>query len=166
MEKHLSLISDHKPSNPIKTILLTGLVAGTLDISAALIHAFITRGITPDRVFKFIASGVWGKDAFSEGTPMIFWGIFFHYVIAFTFTLFFFFIYPYVTKLIWNKIVLGLLYGIFVWIVMNMLVLPLSNIPKGSPGLGQKLIGMAILMMMIGLPISLIIDKYYSSEKA
>ena len=166
MEKQLSSISDRKSSNPTKTILLAGLVAGTLDITTALIHAFIARGITPERVFKFIASGVWGNDAFSGGTSMIFWGIFFHYVIAFTFTLFFFFIYPYVSKIINNKIVLGLFYGIFVWIVMNMLVLPLTNIPKGSPSLGQKLIGMAILMMMLGLPISLIINRYYSSQKA
>lgn len=39
----------------IKTILLTGLLAGTLDISAALTNAYISNGVTPIRVLQFIA---------------------------------------------------------------------------------------------------------------
>ena len=63
------------------TVLITGLIAGTLDILAAI---FLLAGGEATRVFRFIASGAFGKAAFEGGGEMVAWGSFFHYLIAFS----------------------------------------------------------------------------------
>lgn len=143
----------------LKTIVKAGLLVGTLDILAAFLHYFIRTGKNPLPILKFIASGVFGKAAFSGGNSMLAWGLLFHYLIAFLFTLFFFWIVPKLKFLTANKIVTGVLYGIFVWVVMNLVVLPLSNTPKLPFDFFNTLIGILILILCVGLPLSFIFFK-------
>lgn len=52
----------------IKTVLLITLIAGTLDIIAAMIHVTVNTGRFPNRIFQAIASGMVGRDmAFAGG---------------------------------------------------------------------------------------------------
>ena len=142
---------NHAPA----TILKAGLLVGTLDIAAAFASAWISSGTAPYVVLKFIASGVFGREAaFAGGWGMTAMGLLFHYLIAFSFTWFFFWIHPKVKTWIPNWVLLGLIYGIFVWVVMNRLVLPLSNTPKGPFNLQSALINASILIVCIGLPLS------------
>jgi hypothetical protein len=172
--------------SPIPTILLAGFVAGTLDASAAMIQYMInSHGGNPLKVWRFVASGALGQEAATKDLiTMAIAGLLFHFIIAFCFTLFFFFIYPKIKFLRKNLVVTGLVYGIFVWLVMNLIVVPLSNIPaRGKlwtmvtntdgnrhavlqlPSDPTKMIiGILIIMFCIGLPISLIIGKYYSGK--
>jgi uncharacterized membrane protein YagU involved in acid resistance len=60
-----------------------------------------------------------------------------------------------------NKYIAGLLYGIFVWIIMNRVVIPLSEIQQRPFDLKGALTGMSILMVAIGLPISILTHRYY-----
>ncbi|HET9747648.1 MAG TPA: hypothetical protein VFP97_18150, partial [Chitinophagaceae bacterium] len=73
----------------LSSALSAGLLAGALDIIAACIHAYLARGTQPQQVLRFIASGVFGKDA-ANGNMMIVWGLLFHFLIAISFTLCFF----------------------------------------------------------------------------
>ena len=91
------------------------------------------------------------------------WGLLFHYIIAFLFTLFFFWIYPLLNLGKWNKVVTGLVYGIFVWLVMNLVVVRIAMGPHPIV-LKNAAIAMGILMLCIGLPISLIIGGYYRNK--
>lgn len=151
--------------NPIiRPILLAGLVAGTLDALAAIALYLARGGKTPTTIFKYIASGVFGSDAFSGGAAMIVWGIFFHYLIAFSFTLFFFWVYPKVPFLQKNKVVSGLLYGLCVWLVMNLIVVPLSQVPPPTFELSNAIINILILMGCIGLPIAFFAHHFYAKE--
>ncbi|HEU4770109.1 MAG TPA: hypothetical protein VFS77_22265, partial [Pyrinomonadaceae bacterium] len=50
-----------------KPILLAGFVAGTLDIIAACVSAWLRSQTSPVRVLQFIASGVLGPEAFRGG---------------------------------------------------------------------------------------------------
>ncbi len=86
-------------------------------------------------------------------------GLLFHYLIAFSFTLFFFWIFPKVKTWIPNWVLLGVLYGILVWVVMNRLVVPLSNTPKGPFNLQSALINAAILIVCIGLPLAFMASR-------
>ena len=43
-----------------RTILITTLIAGTLDILAAFIRSYVTDGVPPSTVLKYIASGAFG----------------------------------------------------------------------------------------------------------
>ncbi|OMQ10552.1 DUF1440 domain-containing protein [[Flexibacter] sp. ATCC 35103] len=146
------------------TIFLSGLIAGTLDILAAVIvYAVLLEKTTAIKILKSIASGIFKKDAYTGGSQMAWYGLGLHYIIAFTFAWFYFIIYPYLPFLKKNAIISGFLYGIFVWIVMNLIVLPIV-----FPLLPEKhfdfplLLSILILMFCIGLPIASITRKYYS----
>ena len=159
MEPKIITQSDALSSaSPWRTIILTGLLAGTLDAIAAI----VVSQASPAAVFKFIASGAFGAGkAFSGGDIMIVWGVLFHYFIALSWTGLFFFMYPALPWIRKNKYITGLLYGIFVWIMMNRVVIPLSEIPQRPFNLKGALTGMSILMVAIGLPISILTHRYY-----
>lgn len=145
-----------------KAVLATTLVAGTLDIAAAHVNQLIRTGVFPARIFNFIAGGAIGLEkGLSGGAAVVALGVLIHYFISFSFTLFFFVMYPVIV--LRNKYVNGLLYGAFVWVVMNLIVLPFSALPaKPFVFNGQALIGLLILMVVFGPPISLLADRYYT----
>ncbi len=155
---------NQQPKRLLKAVLLTGLLAGTLDGSAAVIKFIIPAYRNPVRIFQYIASGIFGPEVFSQSPWMAVWGLIFHYMIATTWTLLFFFAYPKIRFLATNKVAAGLGYGVVVWLIMNLVVLPLSNVPPGTFNLTQAAIGMIILMLAIGLPISLMANKHYSNK--
>jgi hypothetical protein len=79
----------------IPKIVMAGLLVGTLDILSAFIYYFIKTGEkNVFNVLKFIASGIFGKAAFSGGNMMIIAGLVLHFIIAFAFTIIFFWIFP------------------------------------------------------------------------
>ncbi len=158
-----NLTGSRRPQKPFKTIALTGFLAGTLDGAAAVLQYVISGGQDPKSVFMYIASGVFGREAFSGGAAMAWWGIFFHYGIALSWTALFFFVYPRFTLLSRNRFISGLAYGVFVWLAMNLMVLPLSNVPPLRFDIARAFLGTVILMFCVGLPISLITSKYYST---
>lgn len=151
-----------------KAVLLTTLVAGTLDIITAHVDQIIRTGAFPSRMFYVIAgAGIGLKTAFSNGPGILLLGIFFHYFISFAFTLFFFLIYPGLRKVPNNKYLNALLYAIFVWLIMTFIVLPLSALPDKPFGFSwQTVMGWFILAIVFGLPISLMVEKYYKDRLA
>lgn len=153
-----------KPVTPIKTILGAGLLVGTLDIVTACTHYALRTGKNPVAVLRFVASGVFGQDAFT-GSLMPIWGLLVHYLIAFSFTVLFFWLYPRLRLFSLNKYLLAVLFGLFVWTVMNLLIVPLSNTPKGPFNWSSALQNMAILIVMIGLPLSLIAARQRESGR-
>jgi hypothetical protein len=142
-------------------ILLGGLIAGTLDMTAACISAWLRAGVTPARVMRFIASGLLGPSALSGGAKVAALGLVLHYVIATGATAVFYFASRKLKFLIEHPVVWGILYGIPVYVFMNFIVLPLSAVPRrGGQPLSSHIIGLLILMFCIGLPISLIVRRF------
>jgi DNA segregation ATPase FtsK/SpoIIIE-like protein len=82
-------------NNLISTIIKAGLIVGTLDILSAFLYYFIRTG---DKnvfiVLKAVAGGLFGKKAFSGGNEMLIAGLILHFIIAFAFTIFFFWLFP------------------------------------------------------------------------
>lgn len=144
-----------------KTIFGAALLVGGLDIAAALIQFYIKTGKDPLIVLKYIASAVFGSDAY-KNESMAIWGLLFHFLIAFLWTILFFLIYPKLRLLSWNRVVTGILYGIFVWIMMNRVVVPLSKAAIGEFDIKQAIIAVIILICAIGLPLSFIAHRYYA----
>lgn len=147
------------------TILKAGLLVGTLDILAACLNFFINTNKEPSVVFKFIASGVFGTKAFSGGTSMIIAGLVFHYIIAIGFTFLFFLLYPKIRSVIKNNIVIGILYGAFVWCVMKFIVVPLSSTPPQPFTYSGAAIAMGILIVCIGIPLAVIASKSHDTNR-
>ena len=153
--------------SPVKTILLAWLVAGTLDmLGAILVYAVILKKTTADKIVRGIASGIFKKQAMTGGKEMLVYGVLFHYIIAFAFTIFFFIIFPYIPFLRKQKIIGGLLYGVFIWTIMNVIVLSIVFPQRPPIALQPALIGASILMIMIGLPLSYFANKYYRTKNS
>ncbi len=148
-----------------QAILLTGLVAGTLDIIAACIQFYSKTGKGPGPVLRYIASGVFGKKAYAGGTPMAAWGLLFHYLIAFGLTIFFFWLYPRISWIGKNKILAGIFYGIFAWAITTQVIVRLSAIQAGPVVFPKIWLPILILIFCIGLPVSLMANKHYLYKK-
>lgn len=152
-------------SPAIKTILLAGFTVGLLDATAAMVQAYFWNDVTPDRVWKYVASGAIGKSAFTGSGGTVVLGLFFHFLIAFTFTVTFFFLYPLIKPYAPNIFITGIVWGIIVWLTMHFVVAPLSNIPPRKPfDFVQALPQIGIHMFCVGLPMALIIHRYYSTR--
>ncbi|WP_143306044.1 hypothetical protein [Chitinophaga vietnamensis] len=143
---------------PTRTIILAGLLVGTLDILTACIITSARTGRPFSTVLRFVASGVFGRSAFTaEGMP--YWGLFFHYVIAFAFTIFFFQVYPFLHRTFKNGGVIAVVYGLFNWAVMNLAVLPLSRVAGVPFTWTSTIINAFILIVMIATPLTLIAQR-------
>lgn len=150
-----------------KTIVYTGLLVGTLDAVGAILNFLITGGKDPMIIFKFIASGVFGREALSGGIEMIICGFVFHYFIATCWTAVYFYLIPRIKAGFNGKIISGIVYGVIVWSIMNLVVLPLSNTPKMKFAFSKAAIGLSIIIICVGLPISILVSRYYSkTDKA
>lgn len=145
-----------------KRLLITVLIAGTLDILSAYVNVFIKTGHISRKMFQYIAGGLLGlKNSLNGGVPVILLGVFFHYFITFLFTFIFFVLYRKNRFFGINKFVAALLYGIFIWTVMNLIVLPLSALPRGTITPGKAILDASILAVTIGLPASLSASAFY-----
>jgi hypothetical protein len=145
----------------IRIVFLAALLAGTLDAIGAIINYSLSGGKDPAIIFRYIASAVFGRAAYSGGVQMVVWGIVFHYAIAWGFTVAFFLLYPRMAILSDNKWLAGLFYGIAVWMVMNLVVVPMTHARRFPFRVSGALIAMGILILAIGIPISLMAHYYY-----
>jgi len=152
----MSTITTKKNNKIFLNILWIGLLTGTLDGIGAVIWAY---KLGPVIVFQFIASGAFGKAAFQGGMQMFWWGVAFHYFIAYAFTAILYVAYPSFYKFFRNKYLIGLEYGLITWIIMNFIVVPISKIGfQPIRHVVPIIIGIAILIICVGMPIALIAD--------
>ena len=145
------------------TILWSGLVAGLLDATAGVIVYFIWFSYNPFQVLQFIAAGVWGPGAFEGGFPMVLAGLGLHFLIAFVVATIYFMAYPKIALLRQYKVAAGLVYGVGIWLVMNLLVVPNSNIPPAPFDGLLAFVGILWHAVLVGLPIALITARYYDA---
>lgn len=137
-------------------------MVGTFDILAAFLYYYIRTGNSSVfNVLKFVASGFFGKAALQGGGLVIVAGFLFHYFIAFAFTAFFFWLFPHIKVLSRNRLVTGIVYGCFVWTVMNLAVVPLSRVGSRPFSLLNAFINLLILILCIGIPLSILANNFY-----
>ena len=148
----------------VRTIAITGLIVGAMDITAAIIQA-ISRGATATRLLQFVASGLIGQKAFQGGAGTAALGLGLHFVIAFTLVAVFYVASRRLILLRRHAVVSGLIYGLIVFGFMNLVVLPLSAArPRHS--LTGDLIQIGIHMFVIGLPTSLLVRRLSGATDA
>ncbi|MDB5087543.1 MAG: hypothetical protein JWR09_1537 [Mucilaginibacter sp.] len=131
-------------------IIITAFTAGSLDGLAAI---FILSHGNAQSIFKFIASGIYGKDAFTGGVGMVQLGIALHYFIALCVTIFYFAIFKYVAIFHKSVFVSTIIYGLFIYIVMNIIVLSLSNVNVPPRSAFSMIKNAVILIICIAFPI-------------
>jgi hypothetical protein len=139
-------------------ILAGGAVAGTFDIASA----FITFGWG---VCRGIAGGLLGPGARQGGVGTWLLGLFVHFFIATTIAAVYCLSSRRLTFLREHFFVCGLFYGMAAWLVMNLIVLPLSAYhARGPYQLHAMIQGILVHMFLIGLPIAFINAKLAPSN--
>jgi hypothetical protein len=141
-------------------ILWGGLIAGAMDITAAIVTYKIRNNIPPARILQSVASGLLGKDAFTGGASTAALGLFLHFVIAFGATSAFYLASRKMPWLIQHAVIAGILYGMFVQQFMQQVVLPLSAFHKAPFNFNMLLLGLATHIVCVGLPIALAVRKF------
>jgi hypothetical protein len=146
----------------LKTISIAGLVAGTLDLIAACVSAWLRTGTSPVRVAQFIASGILGPAAFTGGAGSAALGVVCHFIIATGAAAVFYFASRKLRFLVERPIAMGLLYGVPVYLFTTLVVVPLSRVPppRVAPPLSARITAALIIMFFVGLPIALVVRRF------
>lgn len=144
-----------RKSNALLAIATGGLIAGTLDLTQAL----IVFGL---KIPLFITGGLLGRErALQGGIAIYILGVFLHYFIAFSAAAVF---YAASRKLVFMTeypLVCGLFYGMAVELFMRLVVLPLSALQTRGPyKLQSELLGLVVHMVLIGLPIAYSVRRF------
>ena len=131
-----------------------GLLAGTLDIVYACVFWAVRADIPPTRIFQSVAAGLLGEASFQGGASTAALGLFLHFLIACTMALVY-----YVAARRWpvfarRPVPLGVAYGLLLYVVMNLVVVPLSAASPGSRDPTWIALTVAVHAFLVGLPIA------------
>lgn len=141
------------------SIILGTLVAGTLDISAAIL-TWLPRGVAPSRVLQSVAGGLLGRNAMSGGAATAALGLFLHFAIMCVIVTVFVLAsrrWPMLApRALLPAIGCGVIYGVVVYLAMTYVVVPLSASPIRAPAMRQFVEGIAVHIVCVGVPIVLI----------
>jgi hypothetical protein len=134
--------------------LAGGLLAGTLDIVYACVFWAVRADIPPTRIFQSVAAGLLGEASFQGGASTAALGLFLHFLIACTMALAY-----YVAARRWpvfarRPVPLGVAYGLLLYVVMNLVVVPHSAASPGSRDPTWIALTVAVHAFLVGLPIA------------
>ena len=116
---------------------------------------FGLRGVSPLRIFQGIASGLLGRASFQGGLPAAVLGVLLHFTIALTIVTVYYLASRRVPALARRPLVWGPLYGIAVYLTMNLVVIPLSAVVTGHRPLEVVVNGVLIHIVGVGIPSAL-----------
>ena len=138
----------------LQAILLATLVCGALDAIAASTQA-ATLGLSAQRVFQGVASGILGPPSFEKGWRSGILGLALHFVIACIISTVYVLASLRLPFLLQHPLIAGGLYGVAVFVVMLFIVLPLSRRPKRPFNLKFALTQLLIHIVIVGWSIAL-----------
>jgi len=141
----------------LKWFILGAVIAGTLDISYAILFSYFRSGVPPSRILQSVASGLLGRDSYSGGTKTAALGLGLHFLIAFILTAVYFLLARWLPILVRYPLISGVAFGIVAYAVMNKVVIPLSRVPPRATGPAMVVVitGILVHMFFIGVPIAL-----------
>ncbi len=141
-------------SNTILSILAGGCLCALLD-GVCVSALYLAKGVKFVQVWQSIASGLMGPAAYRGGWATASFGFALHCLIAFTVATVFVLSSQKASVLLRHDILGGIAYGIAVWFVMYVVVLPLSSFyPKQPLTFSTASVQIAMHVFLIGLPIS------------
>ena len=161
-ESNSVVIGDQPKPSPFHTIVLGGLAVGVLDAIAAMLNAWFRGGVTPERVWQYVASSIVGGEAFTGGIAMAALGLFFHFCVAFGVATGFYILARLLPTLLRHAVLAGLIYGGVVYFAMSYVIVPMTQVRQGAFNWYGLISGVIIHMLFVGLPVALIARRYAS----
>jgi hypothetical protein len=145
----------------LRGILTGAVIAGVLDATfAVIVDVVILRAFSLLGVLQWIASGAIGSIAFRGGLATAALGVAIHFALAGFFAALYWIASLRIDALRTHAVPLGILYGAAIWVVMDLIVLPNSGVPKAT---FDPIVFVAFLIdhaCFVGLPIALAIKRY------
>ena len=145
----------------LRSSVIAGLIIGAAD--EIIYHWFITSvvGGTPlITLYQYIASGALGESAFAGGIVTALLGVLFHYLFSIVIAGVFILSADRIPLLRRYVIPGSLLYGFGVFIVMNMIVTPLSATPPlPAPTTSQLIVMIVDHVLIFGLLLGMLVRR-------
>lgn len=138
----------------LRAVLVGGSIAATLDILFAITWAAV-NGRTPAWLLQTVATGLLGESAYAGGVPAAVLGLASHFALSYGWAAFFVAVASRLRWLVAKPAWSGPAFGVLVFFVMRLVVLPLSAFPYpvsfSQPGATLDLLSH---MFFFGLPIA------------
>jgi len=162
----MSTITSTSTSHVHRHSLLRSIVVGGLIIgiaNAIIQHWFVSSvldGHPLISVYQYLASGALGNAAFAGGIGAALLGVLFHFCVSFVVAAVFILSADRIPLLRRYAIPGALVYGFGVYLVMNLIVLPLSAAPPLPPPTTPQLIELIVVhILVIGLTLGVIVRR-------
>ncbi|WP_295128624.1 hypothetical protein [uncultured Chitinophaga sp.] len=149
----------------IKAILLSGIAASLLQLTGMFLISWLARGRSPADVLQFIASGINGEHAYSDGITSVLAGLFLHCMFALVVATVYLLAYSWTPFVRNHPFKSGMLYGVIVWLFMNGAVIPLSHVPLQQPDPLMASLSLAVDVFFAGLPVALVTQYCFYAHK-
>jgi len=143
----------------LRSIALGTLVAGTLDISAAILR-WLPQGVSATRVLQSIAGGLLGRETFAGGAPTAALGLLLHFSIMSVIVTVFYVASRRLPALTRHWLRYGVAYGAAVYSVMTFIVVPLSALHAPMPSPSAIAQVLMVHIVCVGLPIAFITRRF------
>ncbi|MBW8844970.1 MAG: hypothetical protein JF607_08375 [Burkholderiales bacterium] len=138
----------------VLTIVVAGLVSGTLDILAAF-ASYVSQGATVEGILKYIASGVLGAAALQGGMAMVALGLLCHFALTTAMAAIFLLAALRLRSLVTHPWLWGTVYGVLTWVAMVYVVVPLSGVAGWKLPVGWSIVsGLLSHIFYVGVPIA------------
>ncbi|MEQ1808436.1 MAG: hypothetical protein ABL889_00825 [Terricaulis sp.] len=138
---------------------LAGLAGGLCDIVSAMVvyGPVLQLGATPVTVLQSVASGIFGREAFSGGIAIAAVGLAAHMGISLVAAAAYVFAATRLVAMRRHPIACGLLFGVAVYFFMTKLVVPMSASPMAEPStVGLFFIALSLNVFFFGVPIGIV----------
>jgi len=137
-----------------RAILSGGLLCALLDgVCVSLLYA--SKGIQPMQVWQTVASSVLGREAFQRGWVSAGLGLALHCLVALSAASLFALAFRFTPSVKERYLVAGATFGVLFFFAMNLIVIPLSAMPKRPFNAQIFVIQIVIHIFLIGLPIAI-----------
>jgi hypothetical protein len=151
-------------SIPVAKILTAGVLVGILDgLFAVVLYVAVLKLSTPIRVFQGVAAAVLGRESFQGGLATFALGLAMHFAVAHAWAIVYFLLLQgsaALRRLVQapaRAVVIGMAFGALVWVVMDLVVLPLTRARPTPVASGMFLTMLIGHMFVVGLPIALVL---------
>ena len=145
----------------LRLSVIAGLICGAVDV--IIFHWFIQNvlgGVPLITLYQYIASGALGESAFAGGIPTALLGVLFHFIFSIVIAGVFILGVDRIPLLRRYIIPGSLLYGFGVFIVMNMIVTPLSATPPlPTPTTSELILTIIVHILVAGLLLGIVVRR-------
>ena len=156
-----------KPVVP-KAIFWAGLIAGTLDLTAAFIDVGVNFDKGPIWLLQNVAGSLLGPRAYEGGLATAALGLVLHFTVAFAWTAVFYLLSRRFPVLLRRSVPSGLVYGAVVFLVMYRVTIPLTialkslylTVPFNHHWPALRWSQLFVHFICIGLPIALVVRRF------